>query len=118
MQEGAICQAFVKIVRADYKYTEKARRRQFIAPAKIVPLFFVGVLPQESSTAVNALVSLACAMQVQTFRKMRGHAYASTMCIGNMRSVSTEENPFYGAGCGRSVRCRKCKRRIGDGART
>ena len=25
-------------------------------------------------------------MQVQTFRKVRGHAYASTMCIGNMRS--------------------------------
>ncbi len=29
----------------------------------------------------NALVSFACAMQVQTFRKVRGHAYASTMCI-------------------------------------
>jgi uncharacterized membrane protein YoaK (UPF0700 family) len=25
-------------------------------------------------------------MQVQTFRKLRGNAYASTMCIGNMRS--------------------------------
>ena len=25
-------------------------------------------------------------MQVQTFHKVRGHAYASTMCIGNMRS--------------------------------
>ena len=25
-------------------------------------------------------------MQVQTFRKVRGHAYASTMCIGNMRN--------------------------------
>ena len=25
-------------------------------------------------------------MQVQTFRKVRGHAYASTMCIGNLRS--------------------------------
>ena len=32
------------------------------------------------------LVSFVCAMQVQTFRKVRGHAYASTMCIGNMRS--------------------------------
>ena len=25
-------------------------------------------------------------MQVQTFHKVRGHAYASTMCIGNLRS--------------------------------
>ena len=32
------------------------------------------------------MVSFVCAMQVQTFRKVRGHAYASTMCIGNMRS--------------------------------
>lgn len=34
----------------------------------------------------NALVSFACAMQVQTFRKVNGYAFASTMCIGNMRS--------------------------------
>ena len=32
------------------------------------------------------LVSFVCAMQVQTFHKVRGHAYASTMCIGNLRS--------------------------------
>ena len=25
-------------------------------------------------------------MQMQTFYKVRGHVYASTMCIGNMRS--------------------------------
>ena len=38
------------------------------------------------NTTANAVVSFVCAMQVQTFRKVRGHAYASTMCIGNMRS--------------------------------
>ena len=57
----------------------------FVA-AEIVLLFFVGFLPQEVNTFANALVSFVCAMQVQTFRKVRGHAYASTMCIGNMRS--------------------------------
>ena len=31
-------------------------------------------------------MSFVCAMQVQTFHKVRGHAYASTMCIGNLRS--------------------------------
>ena len=25
-------------------------------------------------------------MQVQSFRKMRGNTYASTMCVGNLRS--------------------------------
>ena len=32
------------------------------------------------------MVSFACAMQVQTFRKVGGYSYASTMCIGNLRS--------------------------------
>ena len=53
---------------------------------KYVLLFLVGFLPQEVNTIANAIVSFVCAMQVQTFRKVRGHAYASTMCIGNMRS--------------------------------
>ena len=32
------------------------------------------------------LVSFSCAMQVQAFRKVNGYAFASTMCIGNLRS--------------------------------
>ena len=52
----------------------------------IVLLAAVGFLPETLNTTANAMVSFVCAMQVQTFRKVRGHAYASTMCIGNMRS--------------------------------
>ena len=69
-----------------YRYMEKVHWRQLIIVAEIVLLFFVGFLPQSVNTPANALVSFVCAMQVQTFRKVRGHAYASTMCIGNMRS--------------------------------
>ena len=69
-----------------FKYMEKVHWRQLIILAEIVLLFAVGFLPQEVNTLANALVSFVCAMQVQTFRKVRGHAYASTMCIGNMRS--------------------------------
>ena len=65
---------------------EQVHWRQIIILAEIVLLFVVGFLPQEVNTFANALVSFVCAMQVQTFRKVRGHAYASTMCIGNMRS--------------------------------
>jgi len=36
----------------------------------------------------NLLVSIACALQVQTFRKVRGTSYASTMCTGNLRSAT------------------------------
>ena len=52
----------------------------------MVLLLIVGFLPQALEPLANALVSFVCAMQVQTFHKVRGHAYASTMCIGNMRS--------------------------------
>ena len=61
---------------------ERVHCQQLILLAEIMLLFLVGFLPQEGNTAPYALVSFVCAMQVQTF----GHAYASTMCIGNMRS--------------------------------
>ena len=37
----------------------------------------------------NLLVSIACAFQVQAFRKVHGTSYASTMCTGNLRSATT-----------------------------
>ena len=33
-------------------------------------------------------------MQVQTFRKMDGYSYASTMCIGNLRSGTAALSTF------------------------
>ena len=60
--------------------------RQLVVLGEGLLLFLVGFLPQEQNLLANAIVSFACAMQVQAFRKVRGHAYASTMCIGNMRS--------------------------------
>lgn len=39
-----------------------------------------------SSVFSRLHASFSCAMQVQTFRKVNGYAFASTMCIGNMRS--------------------------------
>ena len=68
------------------KHFEKVHWRQLIILAEIILLAVVGLLPQTLNITANALVSFVCAMQVQTFRKVRGHAYASTMCIGNMRS--------------------------------
>lgn len=68
-------------------------------------LFAVGFLPQEANTFANAVVSFVCAMQVQTFRKVRGHAYASTMCIGNMRS-GTEALCVYFHTHDREVLCK------------
>ena len=38
-----------------------------------------------ADAVANAMISTACAMQVQAFRKGHGISYASTMCIGNLR---------------------------------
>lgn len=53
---------------------------------EIVILFAVGFMPKHLDLLATVLVSFACAMQVQTFRKVSGYSYASTMCIGNLRS--------------------------------
>lgn len=53
---------------------------------EILLLFLVGFIPHSLDQLANALVSFSCAMQVQAFRKMEGFAFASTMCIGNLRS--------------------------------
>ena len=60
--------------------------RQLVVLCEIVMLFVVGFLPQELNLLANSLVSFSCAMQVQSFRKVNGYAFASTMCIGNLRS--------------------------------
>lgn len=78
--------AIAELIHVKFKPCEKIHWRQIILIIEIVLLFGVGFIPQRINALANALVSFVCAMQVQTFHKVRGHAYASTMCIGNMRS--------------------------------
>ena len=35
---------------------------------------------------IGVLISFVCSMQVETFRRVHGHPFASTMCTGNLRS--------------------------------
>lgn len=60
--------------------------RQVIVLAEIVLLAGAAFLPQRMNMAVNILISFVCAMQVEAFRKVRGSAFATTMCTGNLRS--------------------------------
>ena len=71
-----------------FKHIERVHWRQMILLAEIILLIAVGFLPQSLNTTANAVVSFVCAMQVEAFRKMKGSAYASTMCIGNLRSAT------------------------------
>ncbi len=69
-----------------YKYSRRIHWRQIVVLLEIAILFLVGFMPQRLNTLAAVLVSFTCSMQVQTFRKVHGYAYASTMCIGNLRS--------------------------------
>ena len=73
-------------VRHRFGDRQRLHWRQMVLGIEILLLFLVGFIPAELNLAANVLVSFVCAMQVQAFRKVRGSAYASTMCIGNLRS--------------------------------
>ena len=74
------------LIQKKFKYFKKIHWRQGILLFEIIILFAVGFMPKSMDTVAAVIVSFSCAMQVQTFRKVRGYSYASTMCIGNLRS--------------------------------
>lgn len=69
-----------------FKFAKRLHWRQAVLLMEILILFVVGFIPEKWNIFATVLVSFACAMQVQSFRKMKGYSYASTMCIGNLRS--------------------------------
>lgn len=73
-------------IRARYPSGGRIHWRQLVVSGEVVLLFVVGFLPGGLNWLANALASFSCAMQVQSFRAVNGSAYASTMCIGNLRS--------------------------------
>ncbi len=77
-----------------FKRSRALHWRQIILFIEIAMLAIVGFLPGHFNMIANMLVSFSCAMQVQTFRKVHGFGYASTMCIGNLRS-GTESLSHY-----------------------
>ena len=69
-----------------FQHLGKLNWRQEVVVLEGLIMVAVGFVPQRLNMPANCLVSLACAMQVQSFRTVHGFGYASTMCIGNLRS--------------------------------
>lgn len=78
-----------------YKNAKKMHWRQMILICEIIVLSLVAFVPSSHNMLANFLVSLSCAMQVQSFRKVNGYAYASTMCIGNLRSGMESLSAYF-----------------------
>ncbi|SFR93256.1 YoaK family protein [Anaeromicropila populeti] len=61
--------------------------RQIILLVEVLFLIIVSFLPNGSMNSfANIILSFVCSMQVQSFRKINGNSYATTMCTGNLRS--------------------------------
>lgn len=60
--------------------------RQAVILIEIVCLIAACYIPQTLNLIANSLTSMACGIQVETFRKIHGNSIATTMCIGNLRS--------------------------------
>ena len=74
-------------IRGKCMYNRKMHWRKLVLILEILVLLFVAVLPQGKFDMIaNVAVSFICAMQVESFRKVNGNTFATTMCTGNLRS--------------------------------
>jgi len=80
------------------KNSKRIHWRQVILLVEFLLLLAVGFMPLEYERLANSSVSFACAMQVHAFRTLRGNKYATTMCIGNLKSGTTCLTRFVRSG--------------------
>lgn len=73
-------------IRHKFKMAQRLHWRQGIVFIEAATMFVVGLLPQPYNMIANCMISFSCALQLHSFKSLHGHAYASTMCIGNIRT--------------------------------
>lgn len=78
--------AAAEMIRLRLKEMDLFHWRQLTVLMEAVILFLVAWIPLSHNLLANSLTSLACGMQVESFRKIHGNGIATTMCIGNLRS--------------------------------
>ena len=68
--------------------TQSFHWRQWVVLLEILVLAAASFVPMNATgdMIVNWSVGFVCALQVQSFRRVRGRVYATTMCTGNLRS--------------------------------
>ncbi len=80
----AIGVLLAEVIRTKLSKSEKFHWRQAVLAIEIILLISVAFIPFDY--VANTIISFICAMQVESFRKFHGNAYATTMCTGNLRS--------------------------------
>ncbi|MFR7510941.1 MAG: YoaK family protein [Muribaculaceae bacterium] len=79
----------ISLIQKRIKYITLIHWREIVLATEIVLIFVVGLIPNQYDTIANIIVPFTCAIQISTFRKVKGYACATTMCTGNLR-VATE----------------------------
>lgn len=62
--------------------------KQIVLLIEIIVLFCIIFIPPNLNTAANIMISFVCALQVESFRTIKGNAMATTMCTGNLRTAT------------------------------
>ncbi len=76
-----------EILKSSFNDKTLIKCEQFVILIETVLLFTVGYIPLSVSPwIVNVTISFICSIQVNSFRKIDGIPYASTMCTGNLRN--------------------------------
>lgn len=72
--------------------------RQATVAVELLLLAVVAILPKRLDSLANIAVSFVCAVQVESFRKVHGNAFATTMCTGNLRSGTQQLYQYLATG--------------------
>ena len=78
----------VEYLKFKFDKSPKIHWHRIVILCEMVMIAIVGFIPAGYDTSANVIVSFVCAMQVEAFRKAEGNPFASTMCTGNLRSLS------------------------------
>lgn len=77
-----------EMIKSRFRGNTAIHWRQIVVLIEFAALIAAAFMPQDYDTAVNALISFVCSLQVESFRKVEGNPFATTMCTGNLRSAT------------------------------
>ena len=84
---GVFC---AEVVKKRFKQSSYIHWRQITVAAEIIVLVSISFVEPTRTHNIftNALVAFVCSLQVQSFRQISGVPLTTTMCTGNLRSVT------------------------------
>lgn len=77
-----------QLLKLNFQDVRKPHWRQMAILAEILIMLAVAFMGTDMNLIANSMISLACGIQVQSFRKVHDNSLATTMCIGNLRTAT------------------------------